>query len=212
MQHDFDTILKTVTAPDAKMGDLRAVAKEIRTDHELAMKLWNEGSVMPRLLATLVMDKKKIDQEFVDQITKDLESHTYDEMNHIADWFMANQLAKDKKTVALMESWENSESSLQRRLFWYHQARLRWMGKTDQPNTEELLEAVENNIMQEKPEVQWAMNFTAAQIGKWQEKYRQRCIELGEKTGLYKGEKVPKGCTPSYLPDFIAIETTKLKK
>ena len=56
------------------------------------------------------------------------------------------------------------------------------------------------------------MNFTAAQIGKWQEKYRQRCIELGEKTGLYKGEKVPKGCTPSYLPDFIAIETTKLKK
>lgn len=212
MQYDLDTILKTVTAPDAKMGDLRAVAKEIRTDHELAMKLWTEGSFMPRLLATLIMDKKKIDQEFVDQITKDLESHTCDEMNHIADWFMANHLAKDKKTVALMESWENSESSLQRRLFWYHQARLRWMGKTDQPNTEELLEAVENNIMQEKPEVQWAMNFTAAQIGKWQEKYRQRCIELGEKTGLYKGEKVPKGCTPSYLPDFIAIETTKLKK
>ena len=56
------------------------------------------------------------------------------------------------------------------------------------------------------------MNFTAGQIGKWQETYRARCIAIGEKTGLYSDEVAPKGCTPNYLPDFIAIEVAKLQK
>ena len=59
------------------------------------------------------------------------------------------------------------------------------MGKTDQTNTEELLRSIEKNLAKEKPEVQWAMNYTAGQIGKWQEKYRNQCIALGEKTSLY---------------------------
>ena len=40
--------------------------------------------------------------------------------------------------------------------------------------------------MQEEPEVQWAMNFTAGRIGVYDEKYRARCIQLGEKTSLTK--------------------------
>src|SRR5690606_2597378 len=119
---------------------------------------------------------------------------------------------KDKKTIALMESWEKSPSVLKRRIFWYHQTRLRWMGNTDHSNTESLLGSIETNIKDEAPEVQWAMNFTAGQIGKWQEEYRPRCIAIGEKTGLYKGEVVSKGCTPNYLPEFIAMEVAKLKK
>ena len=101
---------------------------------------------------------------------------------------------------------------MQRRIFWYHQARLRWMGNTNQSNTEELLTSIEKNIANEQPEVQWAMNYTAGQIGKWQEKYRARCISIGEETGLYRDEVVAKNCTPSYLPDFISIEVAKLQK
>lgn len=33
------------------------------------------------------------------------------------------------------------------------------------------------------------MNFAAGWIGVYDEKYRAGCIELGEKTGLYKGDK-----------------------
>ena len=66
--------------------------------------------------------------------------------------------------------------------------------------------------MDEQPEVQWAMNFTAGQIGKFQEEYRDRCISIGEDTGLYKEEVAPKGCTPNYLPKFIPMEVAKLKK
>jgi hypothetical protein len=108
-----------------------------------------------------------------------------------------------------MESWENSASPLQRRIFWYYQARLRWLGQAPPPNTEELLSAIEKKIENEKPEVQWAMNFTAGWIGVFDKKYRTRCIEVGKKTGLYKGEMVSKGCTPDYLPEFIEIESNK---
>ncbi|MNL84509.1 hypothetical protein D3C87_2124950 [compost metagenome] len=56
------------------------------------------------------------------------------------------------------------------------------------------------------------MNFTAAQIGIFEEQYRSRCIALGERTGLYKDEMVAKNCTPNYLPQLIAIQVSKLKK
>ncbi|GAF11737.1 hypothetical protein JCM19045_868 [Bacillus sp. JCM 19045] len=43
----------------------------------------------------------------------------------------------------------------------------------------------------------------------YDEENRARCMEIGEKTGLYKGDHVSKGCTPNYLPEFIAIEVNK---
>lgn len=87
--------------------------------------------------------------------------------------------------------------------------RLRWTGQTPPDNTADLVAAIETNISQEEPEVQWAMNFTAGWIGVYDEENRARCMEIGEKTGLYKGDHVSKGCTPNYLPEFIAIEVNK---
>ena len=194
-----------------KLGDLRKIATDIKKDHDLAMELWATGKYLARQLAILIMDKKQLSQELIDKLAKEIKQHTEGERNQLIDWLMANQLSKDKGTVALMESWENSPSSLQRRIFWYYQARLRWMGQTPPPNNEALLSKIENQIEKEEPEVQWAMNFTAGWIGIYDKKYRDRCIALGEKTGLYKGKMVSKGCTPDYLPEFIAIESNKRK-
>lgn len=194
-----------------KLGDLRKIANDIKKDHDLAMELWATGKYLARQLAILIMDKKHLSQAFIDKLDKDIKRHKEDDRNHLIDWLMANQLSKDKKTVALMESWENSPSSLQRRVFWYYQGRLRWMGQTPPPNNEELLSKIENQIEKEEPEVQWAMNFTAGWIGVYDKKLRNRCIALGEKTGLYKGKMVSKGCTPEYLPEFITIESNKRK-
>lgn len=192
-----------------KLGDIRKLAKVYKKDHELAMELWSTKEYFPRLLAILIMDKKALDQAFLNQLDKDMQIHSYNERNNLIDWLMANQLMKDKKTIALMESWENSPSSLQRRTYWYYQARLRWTGQTPPDNTKDLLSVIETSILQEEPEVKWAMNFTAAWIGVYEEKYRARCINIGEKTGLYKDDVVAKGCTPDYLPEFIAIEVKK---
>ena len=195
--------------PQTKLGDLRKIAKEIKKDHELAMELWSAGEFLPRQLAILIMDKKLLSQEAIDQLDKDMQQHPLKERTQLIDWLMANQLSKDKNTIALMESWENSPSPLQRRLFWYYQARLRWMGQTPPSNTDALVAAIEQRIADEAPEVQWAMNFTAGWIGVFDKNYRKRCVEVGGKTGLYKGQMVSKGCTPDYLPEFIEIESNK---
>lgn len=203
-----ENILGQITGK-TRLGDLRKMAKGIKKDHELAMELWSTRQFLPRQLAILIMDNKLLSQDLINTLDKDMQDHPFDERNQLTDWLMANQLSKDKKTITLMESWENSPSSLQRRIFWYYQARLRWMGQAPPPNTEELLSAIEKQIENEEPEVQWAMNFTAGWIGVFDKKYRTRCIDVGQKTGLYKGEMVSKGCTPDYLPEFIAIESGK---
>ena len=195
----------------AKLGDLRKIATDIKKDHDLAMELWATGKYLARQLAILIMDKKLLSQELIDKLDKDIRRHQENERNQLIDWLLANQLSKDKKTIALMESWENSSSSLQRRTFWYYQGRLRWLGQTLPLNTEKLLTGIEKQIENEEAEVQWAMNFTAGWIGVYDKKYRNRCIALGEKTGLYKGKMVSKGCTPEYLPEFITIESKKRK-
>jgi hypothetical protein len=53
------------------------------------------------------------------------------------------------------------------------------------------------------------MNLTAGWIGVFEPQHRAQCIALGEQTGLFKDQKVSKGCTPNYLPAFIAIESRK---
>lgn len=202
------SIISQITA-NTKLGDLRKIAATIKTDQDLAMELWATGQFLPRMLAILVMDKKQISKGLIDQLDNDMLTHSYNERNQLMDWFMANQLMKSKPAIALMESWEMSPSSLQRRVFWYYQARLRWTGQIPPDNTPELMTKIEATIANEVPEVQWAMNFTAGWIGVYEKPYRNRCIAIGEKTGLYKGQMVSKGCTPDYLPEFIAIESKK---
>ena len=192
-----------------KLGDLRKMAKEIKMDHALAMELWTSGDFLPRQLAILIMNNKLLTQEVIDKLDKDIQDHSLNERNQLTDWLMANQLAKDKQTIALIESWGNSPSPLQRRVFWYHQARLRWVGQPSPDNTEYLLSAIEAKIAGEAPEVQWAMNFTAGWIGIFDKRFRERCVLIGERTGLYKDQMVSKGCTPDYLPEFIEIESNK---
>lgn len=203
-----ENILTQITGKNTKLGDLRIIAKNIKKDHELAMELWSSKLFFARQLAILVMDKKILTEEVIDKLVVDINQHNENEKLQLIDWLMANQLTKDKKTVALIDSWKDSPTSLKRRIYWYYQGRLRWTGQI-QPNSEELLSGIEKQIENEKPEVQWAMNFTTGWIGVYEKTHRNRCIALGEKTGLYKGKMVSKGCTPEYLPEFIVIESNK---
>lgn len=200
-----------ISKPNTKLGDIRKIAQQIKKDHSLAIELWQINEFFPRQLAILIIDKKYLTEELINKLTSDIEKHDNPEKTQLIDWLMANQISKNKETILLMESWQDSSFALQRRLFWYHQARLRWMGKPPPPNTKELLAIIEKNIDNEKPEVQWAMNFTAGWIGIYEKQYRKRCIKIGEKSQLYKDEKVSRGCTPNYLPEFINIEVKKRK-
>ncbi|MEM7117392.1 MAG: DNA alkylation repair protein [Chloroflexota bacterium] len=204
-----ETVLAQLSADNIKMSTLKKLAKEIKKDHELAMTLWASEQFYPRMLAVLILDKNRLTQDTINQMMDDLQSHETEEQLKIVDWLLANQLTKSKKVARLVESWEKADSPLLRRLFWYHQARLRWMGKIPHDNGDALLTSLETDLATAEPEVQWAMNFTAGQIGIHDVQYRSRCIELGERVGLYKGDPVARGCTPEYLPEFIRIEVAK---
>jgi 3-methyladenine DNA glycosylase AlkD len=202
-------LIAELSKGNLKMGDLKQRGKEIKKDHELALELWSTGEYYPRLLSTLIFDPKLLTEKMIDQLASDMLQHDLQERNQLSDWLLANQLTKDKKIVALIATWENNRSPVLRRWFWYHQARLRWTGQVPPDNSADLVRSLEKNLANEEPEVQWAMNFCAGQIGIYEPKFRSRCIKLGEKLGLYKDEHVSKNCTPSYLPEFIRIEVAK---
>lgn len=203
-------ILKQII-DQTKLGDLRKIAAGIKKDHELAMEFWSTGELFPRLLSILIMETKVLTTDFVQSLLNDIAQHDYEEGIQLADWLMANQLSKNKNTIAQVESWQHHPSAIQRRIFWYYQARLRWVGQPPPANTTQLLDEIEANIMKEEPEVQWAMNFTAAWIGIFDPVYRKHCIKIGEDLGLYRDEVVKKNCTPNYLPAFIEQEVKKRK-
>ena len=205
-------IYNEITAKGSKLGDLRTIAKELKKDHGLAMQLWSTAELHPRLLATLLFDKKELTTGVVDALIDDIDQgHQGDDRTQLVDWLMANQLMKDKKTVGMIESWKDHPKPLQRRIFWYYQGRLRWTGQNPPDNTATLLAEIEVKMLAEVPEVQWAMNFTAGWIGIYDPVYRDRCIQMGEKLGLYKDEVVARNCSPDYLPEFIRTEVIKRK-
>lgn len=192
-----------------KLGDIKKLAKNIKKDHALGLALWDTKGHYPRLLAILIFDKSLLNEETIVKLTDDIQLQNKDERHQLLEWLLANQLMKDKKLIKLLESWDGHKSAMLRHLFWYHQARLRWTGQTPPDNSAQLLTSLESKLATEDPDVQWAMNFCAGQIGIFQEEYRARCIALGEKLGLYKDEHVTKNCTPSYLPEFIRIQVEK---
>ncbi len=204
-------IAREINAQGTRLGDIKKRGKAIKVDHDLALELWSIGGYHPRLLATLIFDKKLLSQELLEDLAADMLGHIESERNQLADWLMANQLMKDKQAIALMLTWQTSPSPMLCRLFWYYQARLRWTGQTPPDNSAELVDAIERDLMNAPPEVQWAMNFCAGQIGIHEPKYRSRIIKFGKQAGLYKDDPVSRNCTPSYLPEFIRIEVAKRK-
>ena len=136
-------VVAEITSGEVKLGDLKKRAKEIKSDHELAMELWSTGEYYPRLLSTLIFDKKLLTESVIDQLASDMRSHGDTERDQLADWFLANQLMKNKKLVTLLETWEDNPAPILRRLFWYHQARLRWTGQTPPNNSGDLLDSLE---------------------------------------------------------------------
>jgi len=203
-------LVAEITKGNLKLGDLKKRGAVIKKDHDLANELWSTGDYFPRLLASLIFDNKLLAESDIQELASDLLTHDDGERNQISDWLLANQLTKNKAIVSLIETWQDKPSPVLRRWFWYHQARLRWMGKTPPPkNSAILLESLEKSMQSAEPEVQWAMNFCAGWIGVFEPKLRSRCVRLGKELGLYKNEPVSKNCTPSYLPEFIQMEVGK---
>src|SRR5690348_14644533 len=67
-----------------KMADVRALAKEIKTDPKLASQLWESGNIDAMFLATLIMKPKELSVADLNRMLSEL---TY---SRLADWFGSN--------------------------------------------------------------------------------------------------------------------------
>lgn len=52
------------------LGDIRKVAKDIRTNHELALELWATGTIDARYLAILLMLPRRLTREELDSLVR----------------------------------------------------------------------------------------------------------------------------------------------
>ena len=184
-------------APDnqfgVQLGDIRALAKKIRTDHALALKLWDTGNVEAQLLATLILDLKSLSADEVDTMTRSTTCA------QVADWLNAYVVAKHPQKESLREKWMKDEDRWAARAGWGLTA-----GRVSRDagglDLSALLDRIEKQMPGAKPEVQWTMNNTLIAIGTEHATHRKRAIAIGEKIGLYRDWPVSRGCIPPYVP------------
>jgi 3-methyladenine DNA glycosylase AlkD len=53
-----------------KLGDIRALAKKIKSNHELGKALWKTGNVDAQFLATLIIKPKDLSADEMDRMVR----------------------------------------------------------------------------------------------------------------------------------------------
>ena len=183
-----------------KTGDIRKLAKKIKTDHELGQKLWKTGNMDAQLLAILIMKPKELSAEQLDTMVREAR------FAWVAEW-LQSYIIKDQpddEKEKLREKWmkKNEKDSWAARAGWHLTASKINNGE-DGVDVEALLDRIEKEMPRAKPETKWTMNNTLAAIGIKHARHRKRAIAIGEKIGLYKDWPVSKGCTIPYVPVCI---------
>ena len=187
-------------APDnqfgVKLGDIRAIAKKIKTDHELALELWDTGNVEAQLLATLVMKPESLSADELDALTRSTTCA------QVAEWLNSYVVAQHPEKEALREKWMKAKDRWAARAGW-HLTASRVNRDAEGLDLAALLERIEKEMPKAAPEVQWTMNNTLGAIGVKHAAHRRRAVAIGEKIGLYRDWPVSKGCTPPYVPVWV---------
>lgn len=179
-----------------KLGDIRALAKSIGTNHTLAMSLWKTGNVDAQLLATQILDIKALSAEELDKMVKT------GRFSQVADWLNAYVVKEHPDKERMREGWMNSDNSWAARAGWSLMAG-KVVRNADSLDLAELLDRIETDMPVAPPEVQWTMNTTLAQIGINHPAYRDRALRIGESLGIFRDYPVSKGCTSPFAPIWI---------
>ena len=187
-------------APDnqfgVKLGDLRAIAKKLKTDHSLALKLWETGNVEAQLLGTLIIKSKSLTADELDRLTRTTTCE------QVADWLNSYVVAEHPEKESLRVKWMNEKDRWAARAGWHFTASRVSKG-ADGLDLPALLDRIEREMPKALPEVQWTMNNTLAAIGIHHPELRERAIAIGKTIGLYRDWPVSKGCTPPYVPVWV---------
>ena len=179
-----------------KHGDLRALAKKIKTNPELAMSLWETGNVDAQLLAILLLKPKGLSAEEVDRLVRSIS------FAHVADWLNSYVVKQHADKETLRQKWMADDDRWAARAGWGLTAE-RVVKSPEGLDLKALLDRIESEMGDADPAVQWTMNSALAEIGIHFPKLRKRAIAIGETLGIYRDYPVSKGCTSPFAPIWI---------
>lgn len=180
-----------------KLGDLRGLAKKLKTNHPLALQLWATGNYDAMILASMLMDGTQLAPPEVEAMLKSLSSY------RLVDEFIYNAVSKISFAESLRQRWMNSPDELTGRAGWnLLVARL-----TSDPgglDLDAILDQIETEMKPAPHYKQESMNHCLVEIGVRFSELRPRCIQIGERLGRLDNRPIPKGCYSSYAPEWIA--------
>lgn len=179
-----------------KMGDIRTLAKEIRTDHALALELWDTGILDARLLAILLMKPKQIAAGDMDAMVRS------NPFTQVSDWLNSYIVKQHPDKEALRQQWMATDHPMAARAGWSLTAE-RVSKNADGLDLAALLDRIEAGIADAHPLPQWTMNSTLANIGIHHPEHRARALAIGEAQGVYRDYPTSPGCTSPFAPVWI---------
>nr|WP_221316339.1 DNA alkylation repair protein [Saccharopolyspora gloriosae] len=175
---------------------LRAVAKRLKVQHDLAGELWRTGDTAARLVATLISRPKSYGAAELDAMLRDARTPK------VHGWLLSNVVQKNPHADELRAAWFADPDPVVASAGWA----LTGDRVAKAPaglDLHELLDLIEQR-MQEAPErLQWAMNECLAAIGIHHPEHRARAIGIGERLGVLKDYPTPPNCTSPYAPIWI---------
>jgi 3-methyladenine DNA glycosylase AlkD len=204
---EAQVLLERLESARPNNTQIRAIAREVGKNAELAAHLWKSGGFSARMLSLLILDLKAVAVPGIQRMIADLEAADGKEQSQLLDWLIANVIMKKAALKNETAKWRDDPSTLRQRVFWSVQARS--VRAENHALNEQLLYHIERALPAAPEKVQWNMNWCAAQIGIADERLRGRCIALGERLGLYRDYPVSRGCTSPYLPSWIGAVVGK---
>ncbi len=179
------------------MGDIRKLAAKIKTDHVLALQLWDTGNIDAQFLAVLILKPAQLSSADVDRMTR---SVTF---AGVADWFTSYVIKKHPDKEALRVEWMQSDDPWAARAGWTLTAE-RISQSPDGIDLPGLLDRIESEMPDASTQEQWTMNSALAGVGIHHPEHRARALAIGERLGIYRDYPVSKGCTSPFAPIWIA--------
>ena len=193
-----------IRAVNARHGDdhavnltkLRAVAKDLKKNDELAGELWATGDTAARLVAILIMRPKAWSEAQLDEMLRD------SRLLKVHGWLVSYIVKKSPHAEALRQSWMDDPDPVVASAGWALTSE-RVNKKPEGLDLSGLLDTIEAEMPEAPERLQWAMNETLAYIGIENPDLRKRAIDIGERLGVLRDYPTSPGCTSPFAPTWI---------
>ncbi|WP_028280855.1 DNA alkylation repair protein [Arthrobacter sp. H5] len=178
------------------LSKLRAIAKRLKTQQELARELWATGDTAARLLALLICRPKEFSRDELDGMLRQSRALK------VHDWLVKYVVKKSPHAEELRIAWTADPDPVTASAGWALTSE-RVAKKPESLDLPGLLDTIELQMKDAPDRLQWAMNTCLAQIGIHHPGHRARAIDIGERLEVLKDYPTPPNCTSPFAPIWI---------